>query len=208
MIKIKTSLPGPNSTKVLNKLKKLNGGYFDPYPYVHSNNGERCYFNDIDNNVFLDFASQIASNPLGYNHKELINVVKKYSNRSPVKYAGQDFAVKEHLELLEELTSVTPSNLNAAFLINSGAEAVENAIKICMRQREKVKFGIAFEKSFHGRTLGALSLTHSKDLYTKNYLKIPTQTLPYSEQASEKLKSLLRNYSSEEIAFVIIEMEE
>ena len=95
--------------------------------------------------------------------------------------------------------------MNTAFLINSGAEAVENAIKICMRRREKAKFGISFEKAFHGRTLGALSLTHSKELYTKNYLKIPTKTLPYNESASEKLKYLLKNYSSEEIAFIIIE---
>jgi len=202
--KIKTSLPGPKSSKILNKLKKLNGGYYDPYPYVHSNKGDGCYFYDIDGNLFLDFACQVASNPLGYNYSELISIVKKYSTY-PVKYAGQDFAIKEHAELLEELLTITPHDLNAAFLINSGAEAVENAIKICMRGREKAKFGLAFEHSFHGRTLGALSLTHSKEIYTKNYLKIPNQTLSYNENVGEELNSLLKSYSSEEIAFVIIE---
>ena len=205
MINIKTNLPGPRSIKILEKLKKLNGGYFDPYPYVHSNKGKGCYFYDLDNNLFLDFASQIASNPLGYNHKELIQIIKKYSRNSPVKYAGQDFAVKEHVELLEELLSITFKDLNAAFLINSGAEAVENAIKICMRSREKAKFGIAFEKSFHGRTIGALSLTHSKELYTRDYLTIPNKTLPYNENFVDEFKKLLKNYSSEEIAFVIVE---
>ena len=151
MIEMKTNLPGNNSSKILTKLKKLNGGYFDPYPFVHSNKGNGCYFQDIDGNKFLDFGSQIASNPLGYNHPELKKVIKKYSNVHPIKYAGQDFTVKEHLTLLEELLSITPKELNAAFFINSGAEAVENAIKICMRKREKAKFGIAFEKSFHGR---------------------------------------------------------
>ena len=202
---VKTSLPGPKSSKILNLLKKLNGGYFDPYPFVISKNGHGCYFNDIDNNIFLDFGSQVASNPLGYSHLELKEVVNKYSNLHPIKYAGQDFAVKEHLDLLEELLSITSRNLNAAFLINSGAEAVENAIKICMRQKPKAKFGISFEKSFHGRTLGALSLTHTKEIYKKNFFTIPSKTLPYSEEAIDKLKLLLRNYDSEDVAFIIIE---
>ena len=199
------NLPGKNSLKVLTKLKKLTGDYFDPYPLVHSNKGNGCYFYDLDGNKFLDFSSQIASNPLGYNNLELKQVIKKYSNIQPIKYAGQDFAVEEHLKLLEELSSITPKNLNAAFLINSGAEAVENAIKICMRKNEKAKFGIAFNKSFHGRTLGALSLTNSKQLYKKNYFQIPNKILTYSEKALEELENILKHNSSEEIAFIILE---
>lgn len=199
------ALPGPKSSKILDNLKKLNGGYYDPFPFIHSNKGKGCYFYDIDNNLFLDFASQIASNPLGYNHPELINVVKKYSYNAPIKYAGQDFTIKEHLDLLEELISITPKGLDAAFLINSGAEAVENAIKICMRQREKAKYCISFEGSFHGRTLGALSLTNSISLYKKNYFTILNKELPYSEYGGEKLKLLLNEIDSEEIACIIIE---
>lgn len=205
MINIKTSLPGQKSLNVLTKLKKLTGDYFDPYPFVHSNKGQGCYFQDLDNNVFLDFSSQIASNPLGYNNQELKQVIKKYFSIQPLKFAGQDFAVEEHLKLLEELLSITPKNLNAAFLINSGAEAVENAVKICMRKNEKAKFGIAFEGSFHGRTLGALSLTNSKQLYKKNYFTIPNKVLSYSEKAVDELENLLKNHSSEEVAFVILE---
>jgi len=199
------NLPGKKSLKVLTKLKKLNGDYFDPYPFVHSNKGNGCYFQDLDNNTFLDFSSQIASNPLGYNNPELKKLIKKYSNIHPIKYAGQDFAIEEHLKLLEELTSITPKNLNAAFLINSGAEAVENSIKICMRKNENAKFGLCFKGSFHGRTLGALSLTQSKQLYKKNYFTVPVKVLDYSEKAVEELEKLLKNYSSGEIAFMIIE---
>ena len=198
-------LPGKNSLKVLTKLKKLNGDYFDPYPFVHSDKGQGCYFKDLDNNTFLDFSSQISSNPLGYNNPELKQVIKRYSNTHPIKYAGQDFAIEEHLKLLEELISITPKNLNAAFLINSGAEAVENAIKICMRKNDKAKFGISFQGSFHGRTLGALSLTNSKLLYKKNYFTIPNKILSYSNEAVNELEHVLRKNSSEEIAFVILE---
>ena len=200
---VKTSLPGPKSKNILDKLKRLNGNITPPYPFVISKNSLNCYIKDIDNNVFLDFSSQIASSPLGYNHSDIKSILKNIPN--PIKFAGQDFTIPEHKELLEELLSITPKNLNAAFLINSGAEAVENSIKVCMRKRPKTKFGIYFEGSFHGGTLGALSLTSSKAIYTKNYLKIPTKKLPFNEEAPEKLLKIIKQSSSDKIGFIIIE---
>ena len=132
--KIKTNLPGPKSEIIIKKIRKLNIAYSDPYPYVHSRKGKGCYFKDLDGNVFLDFASQIASNPLGYNNRELNKVVKSYK-KYPVKYAGQDFNVKEHADLLEELLTITPKNLDRAFLVNSGAEAVENCLKLANQNK-------------------------------------------------------------------------
>ncbi|MBI2663346.1 aminotransferase class III-fold pyridoxal phosphate-dependent enzyme [Candidatus Woesearchaeota archaeon] len=198
-------IPGPKSQKILDKLKKLNLGNSAVYPFVHSDRGQGCYFYDIDNNLFLDFASQIASNPLGYNNQDLKKIIKKYSNIQPIKYAGQDFVVKEHKDLLEELLTITPKTLNSAFLINSGAEAVENSIKICMRKRPKTKFGISFKGSFHGRTLGALSLTNSKPVYNKNYLRIPHKILHFNEGAKEELLKIIKKEDSESIGFLIIE---
>jgi 4-aminobutyrate aminotransferase len=198
-------LPGLKSQKILSKLNKINLGGSITYPFVHSPKGQGCYFYDVDNNLFLDFASQIASNPLGYNHPTLKKIIQKYSKREPIKYAGQDFIVKEHLDLLEELLTITPRTLNSAFLINSGAEAVENTIKLCMRKRPKTKFGISFKGSFHGRTLGALSLTHSKEVYKKNYLQISNKTLSFNEDASDQLKKIIKKNGSSSIGFVIVE---
>ena len=198
-------IPGPKSQKILDKLKKINLGNSAVYPFVHSDRGQGCYFYDIDNNLFLDFASQIASNPLGYSNQDLKKIIKKYSNIQPIKYAGQDFVVKEHKDLLEELLTITPKTLNSAFLINSGAEAVENSIKICMRKRPKTKFGISFKGSFHGRTLGALSLTNSKPVYNKNYLRIPHKILHFNERAKEELLKIIKKDGSESIGFLIIE---
>ena len=203
-IQIKTKIPGPKSSKILSKLKKLNGA-LSAYPIVHSKEGQGCYFKDIDNNTFLDFACQIASNPLGYNNPELNEVIKQY-RKHPIKYAGQDFVVEEHLRLIEELTSITPKGLNSAFLINSGAEAVENCIKIALRKQKQAKYGISFQNSFHGRTLGALSCTNSKAVQKKNFLSIPMKRLPYSEDALCELERLLNQESSpNEIGFIIIE---
>ncbi len=205
-VNIKTKLPGTKSAKILNKLKQINGGYSVPYPFVMSSNGNGCYFKDIDGNVFLDFGSQIASNPLGYNYGSLKRIVKKYK-QYPIKYAGQDFSVKEHAELIEELIKISPKKFNAAFLINSGAEAVENAIKICMRKRAKTKFGISFNKDFHGRTLGALSYTSSKEVQKKNYLSLPFKRIPFDESCGDKLERIIgKENSKENIGFVIIEV--
>ncbi len=202
--RIKTGLPGPKSEIIINKIKKLNIAYSDPYPYVHSKKGDGCYFKDVDGNVFLDFASQIASNPLGYNNKELNRVVKSYK-KHPVRYAGQDFNVREHADLLEELITIVPKNLNQAFLVNSGAEAVENCIKLAMRKQKKAKFGISFQNDFHGRTLGALSFTHSKPIHKQNFFSLSNKILPFSEDAVEKLKKIIKQEEASSIAFVLME---
>ena len=203
---IRTKLPGPRSTKILTKLKRLNLGYNDPYPFVQSNKGQGCYFSDLDKNLFLDFASHVASNPLGYNHPALVSVVKKYSDTHPIKYAGQDFCLKEHSDLLEELVSITPKGLNSAFLVNSGAEAVENCIKVALRKQKKAKFGISFKGAFHGRTLGALSCTDSKPIQKKNFLFIPMKTIPFDETSIEKINRIVKKQeSSKNVGFIIIE---
>jgi 4-aminobutyrate aminotransferase len=205
-IHVRTKIPGPKSSRILDQLKKKNGGWGVAYPFVHSNEGEGAYFKDIDRNVFLDFGSQIASNPLGYNHPTLKRVNKEYLGRSPIKFAGQDFTVREHLDLLDELMKITPTNVNAGFLINSGAEAVENAIKVSLRKQQKAKFGISFTGAFHGRTLGALSCTNSKVVHKKNYLGINMRRLPFSEDAVTRFEEILCiEAAPEDIGFIILE---
>ncbi len=197
-------LPGIKSEKVLGRLKNLNGAVSSYYPFAFSGQGQGPYFKDLDGNTFLDFASNIASTPLGYNHPKLLATIKHFSKHHPVKYAGQDFALRLHADFIEELLSIT-KGMNRAFLVNSGAEAVENCIKIAMRSRPKAKYGLSFDHAFHGRTLGALSLTHSKPVHKKNYLAIPTQTLSFSEHGANELESLIKKDSKESIAFVILE---
>jgi 4-aminobutyrate aminotransferase len=206
MIRLKTSVPGPKSFKVLEGLKKKNGGWGVAYPLVFSGGGHGPYCGDIDGNVFLDFASQIATNPMGYNHPEMVDVVKSFSDRFPLKYAGQDFTVREHLELIERLTGISPKGMDSAFLINSGAEAVENAIKICMRKRPKSKIGISMRRAFHGRTLGALSLTNSNKVQKTGYMRLPMMRLDFDESAGGQLERILeREAAPDEIGFVILE---
>ena len=204
MIRIKTQIPGPKSAMILAGLKKRNGGWSVPYPYVHSGSGQGAYFQDIDGNWFLDFASQIASNPLGYNNLELNSVIKKYKE-FPVKYAGQDFCVEEHLKMIDYLISISPKGMDAAFLVNSGAEAVENSIKITMRQRPKMKFSVSVDGAFHGRTLGTLSLHHSKEIHRKGYLLEPNMKISFGDSAGLDLQKIINENGAETIGFVILE---
>lgn len=205
-IQLKTKLPGAKSKKILATLKRLNGAFNVDHAFVHSGKGKGSYFEDLDGNTFLDFASQIATNPLGYNDPALVQVLKAHSHYTPIKYGGQDFAIPQHAELLEELLKIVPKELNAAFLINSGAEANENAIKIAVRHNHSAKVGISFVNAWHGRTTGALSLTNAKSVQVKQYFKIPVRHLPYSEAASEELEMLIqREFDSSEIGFVAME---
>jgi len=136
----------------------------------------------------------------------MVDVVKRYTSSFPIKYGGQDFLVPEHVAMLEEVLSIAPKELDAAFLINSGAEAIENSIKIAMRHQKATKFGVSFENGWHGRTLGALSLTNTKVVQKKGYLTLPMRRIPYDASAGEKLQRLLdAEGTAEEIGFVIME---
>lgn len=140
---------------------------------------------DPDGNVFLDFASHVASNPLGYNHPELVELSQELAKITPDRYAGTDFIgasgktpttskFKTPSHLQENLLKITKQfNFDKVFLVNSGAEAVENAIKLCYARRQNYGYGFAFTGAFHGRTLGALSLNASKEVHRRWYPQIP-----------------------------------
>lgn len=206
VITIRTKIPGPKSKKLLDEFKKLNGGWNSPYPFIQSKKGYGAYIEDIDGNRFLDFGSQIASNPLGYGHPELLKNSQKYSTISPVKLAGQDFICEEHIELLRELKTIMPKGLDAAFLVNSGAEATENAVKIALKQRPHARVGISCKGAFHGRTLGALSNTNSKQIQKSGFFTLPVKRITYGIQAIDELNDLIkREVKPEEIGYVIVE---
>ncbi|WP_336364650.1 class-III pyridoxal-phosphate-dependent aminotransferase [Halalkalicoccus salilacus] len=144
---------------------------------------EGPFCTDVDGNVLLDFTSHVAAAPLGYNNPLLMERFEEFDLIDPTKIAGQDFyagslGTPEDPELpgptqlmdrLRELTS--HYGMDRVFLSNSGAEAVENAIKICYDAGGGTR-GVTFEGGFHGRTLGALSLNRSKSVQRKDYPEI------------------------------------
>ncbi|MFB6284920.1 MAG: aspartate aminotransferase family protein [Halobacteria archaeon] len=152
---------------------------------------EGPFCTDVDGNVLLDFTSHVASAPLGYNHPEIKSRLHEHGIPEPNKIAGQDFYVgmgsdvddpelPTSTQLMEKLVEVTPDGLDTVFLSNSGAEAVENAIKISYDSNPAGKHAFTFQGAFHGRTLGALSLNRSKSQHRRRYPEVSgIAELPY-----------------------------
>ena len=116
---------------------------------------------DVDGNRFLDFAAGIAVCSTGHAHPKVSAAIKEQADRL-IHIAATDFYEPRYLELMERLAGIAPFAEKArVFLTNSGTEAVEGAIKLARYHTHRPGI-IAFEGGFHGRTMGALSLTNSK----------------------------------------------
>jgi 4-aminobutyrate aminotransferase len=154
---------------------------------------------DVDGNVLMDFTSHVAAAPLGYNNPKIMDKFEEFDLVDPTKIAGQDFyaaggwppedpELPGPTQLMDRLTDMTSHyDMDTVFLSNSGAEAVENAIKICYAQGGNRAF--TFDGAFHGRTLGALSLNRSKVNHRKGYPEIGgVVSVPYpsTEEAYRK----------------------
>jgi len=119
---------------------------------------EGVWVKDIDGNVFLDFSSGIAVTNIGHKHPKVVEAIKRQAEKL-IFINSCDFYTLPQVELIEKLFEVTPGKFKKrAFLGNSGAEAVEAALKIA-QWHTKNYYTIAFIGGFHGRTMGSLQLT-------------------------------------------------
>ncbi len=158
---IRTPLPGKIAKKVIAKDRRYtSSSYIKEYPFVISR-GKGTVVEDVDGNRFLDFMAGIAVNATGHSHRRVVRAVKRQAERF-FHMCASDFYYESFARLAERLTRMTPmEGEKSVFFTNSGAEAVETAIKL-VRYHTQRPYIIAFLGSFHGRTMGALSLTASK----------------------------------------------
>jgi 4-aminobutyrate aminotransferase len=158
---IKTALPGPKAQEMLERDQKyISPSYTRSYPLVMKR-GSGALIEDVDGNTFLDFNAGVAVCALGHGHPEIAEVIARQA-REFTHISGTDYYYPHQTELAEKLNQVTPGNfLKRVHYGNSGAEAVEGALKTAVYATGRSKF-IAFRGAFHGRTFGALSLTASR----------------------------------------------
>ncbi|TKX42201.1 MULTISPECIES: aminotransferase class III-fold pyridoxal phosphate-dependent enzyme [unclassified Halorubrum] len=154
---------------------------------------EGPFCTDVDGNVLMDFTSHVAAAPLGYNNPLIMDRLAEFDLVDPLKIAGQDFyaaggpapgdGIPGSSGLMDRLTDLTSHyDMDTVFLSNSGAEAVENAIKIAYDASDGAKYAITFDGAFHGRTLGALSLNRSKSVYRRDFPEVSGITeVPFCE---------------------------
>jgi 4-aminobutyrate aminotransferase len=164
----KTTLPGPNAQALIARDSHVvSPSYTRGYPFVIAR-GEGSMVEDVDGNVFLDLAAGIAVNSTGHSHPDVVAAIVEQSQRY-LHMSGTDFYYEPQVRLAEVLSDVAPMpGPCKSFFGNSGAEANEAAIKLA-RYATKRPFLIAFIGSFHGRTMGALSLTASRSVQRKGF---------------------------------------
>jgi 4-aminobutyrate aminotransferase len=166
--KLITPLPGPQAKKIL----QLDDQYISPsytrgYPLV-AKSGQGATITDVDGNVFLDFAAGIAVVATGHCHPDVVAAIQKQAAEL-IHISGTDFYIPNMVELAEKLAKIAPgSEPKKVYFGNSGAEAIEAAMKLARYHTRREKF-IAFYGCFHGRTMGALSLTASKAVQRKGF---------------------------------------
>jgi 4-aminobutyrate aminotransferase len=203
--KILQTPPGPKAREIVSYINEHCLDMTFTFPLVVKT-GYQCYIEDLDGNVYLDFASNIGVSQLGYSHPDIIEILQKYSKLSALKIAGQDFYSEEHANLAKAILSIVPENFKA-FFVNSGAEAVENAIKLAYRARGALT-GVSCYGAFHGRTLGALTFTYSKPVQKKNFPEFAVKRIKFctndNDPNIDDISKILQE--QKEIAFIITEV--
>jgi 4-aminobutyrate aminotransferase len=165
---IKTALPGPRARAIIERdAEFVSPSYTRPYPFVIAR-GEGAIVEDVDGNVFLDCAAGIAVNSTGVSHPDVVRAITDQAQRF-LHMSGTDFYYEPQVELARVIAGIVPIDGPVrSFFGNSGTEANEAAIKLA-RYHSKRQFLIAFLGSFHGRSLGSLSLTASRAVQRKGF---------------------------------------
>jgi len=221
--RILTALPGPKSQEVIAyDAKYISPSLSRDYPFV-AKRGYGAVVEDPDGNAFLDFCAGIAVCSTGHCHPKVVEAIQKQAAEL-IHIAGTDFYHHHMPQLAERLVATMPSSHNwKVFFGNSGTEAVEGAIKLARYATKRDKL-IAFYGCFHGRTMGSLSLTASKNTQRKYFgtLLGGVEHIPYpyayrcaqghtNETCGAEVIELLeqqifkRLFAPEEVAAIIVE---
>jgi 4-aminobutyrate aminotransferase len=160
-IKIKTSLPGPEASKVLALDREfVSPSYTRDYPLV-VRRGSGAWVEDVDGNVFLDFNAGIAVVSTGHCHPDVVRAIQRQAE-TLIHMSGTDFYYPVMAQLAEKVARIAPGDFaKRVYFGNSGTEGTEAAMKLARFHTRRHRF-IAYLGCFHGRTLGSLSLTSSR----------------------------------------------
>ncbi len=163
-----TTLPGPKAKALVDRDQVVTSpSYTRDYPLVMES-GIGSVVIDPDGNKFLDMAAGIAVNASGHSHPYVVEAIVEQAERF-LHMSGTDFFYRSQIELAERLAKVAPmSGKNRVFFTNSGAEALEAALKLSRHHTGRPNI-IAFWGAFHGRTYGAMSLTGSKAIQANRF---------------------------------------
>jgi len=212
-ISLKTSLPGPKSQEIAQRREKYiakpMGSSLSPCYIAH---GEGALVTDVDGNQFIDLTGGWGCLAVGHTHKKVVAAVKDQAE----KYLHTDFTAVPYeslVELAEKLVKLAPGDTpKAAAFFNSGAEAVENAVKIARAYTRRPAI-IVFENAFHGRTLLTMTMSHKAMPYKYHFgpfapeiyrLPFPSPSHPMAK-IEDFEKILVNTVIPDSVAAIVIE---
>jgi len=168
---IKTALPGPKSQEIIDgDARYVTPSYPRPDYKLVADHASGVWITDPDGNVFLDCNAGVAVCSTGHCHPEIVAALQKQVSEL-IHLCGTDFYYRHMPQLGKKLEEICPiEGPTRTHFANSGAEAVETALKVAMYHTRRQKF-ISFYGSFHGRTLGALSLTSSRKAQRLGFMR-------------------------------------
>jgi 4-aminobutyrate aminotransferase len=217
---IRTELPGPRAQHLIATDEQYTSpSYTRVYPLAVER-GHGAVIEDVDGNRFLDFTAGIAVCSTGHCHPRVVAAIQQQAAKL-LHMSGTDFYYGPQSELAKKLAAIAPgSGAKRVFFTNSGAESVEAAFKLA-RYHTGRQHMIAFFGAFHGRTLGALSLTGSKVVQRRgfaplipmvshvdypNCYRCPEEASPCCFEALNQLEDLFkRTVAPQEVAGMIVE---
>jgi 4-aminobutyrate aminotransferase len=166
---IRTALPGTKGQQIVAAdAEWVNPSYPRPNFKLVAERGEGVWVTDVDGNVFLDCNAGVAVCSTGHCHPEIVRAIQDQAARL-IHMCGTDYYYEQMPALARKLDEIVPvQSPTRTHFANSGTEAVETALKLAMHATGREKF-IAFFNSFHGRTLGSLSLTSSRVAQRKGF---------------------------------------
>jgi 4-aminobutyrate aminotransferase/(S)-3-amino-2-methylpropionate transaminase len=156
-IDMRTELPGPKATAIIARKQRVVSDPLDLHVRTVIDRARGAAFTDVDGNTMLDLSGGLGCHLVGYSHPKVVAAVKRQAQR----FSHTDFSVipyEIYVELAERLVDLTGGGGRKVALFNSGAEAVENAIKFARAATGRPAV-LCFEGAFHGRTLLTMSLT-------------------------------------------------
>ena len=166
-IDLATEIPGPRSREILARKERVVADPLDLHAPVVVDRASGAAFTDVDGNTMLDFSGGLGCQLVGYSHPRVVEAVRRQAER----FSHTDFSVipyETYVELAERLVGLCGGGDRKVALFNSGAEAVENAIKFARAFTGRPAV-VCFDGAFHGRTLLTMTLTSRYQPYKRGF---------------------------------------
>jgi 4-aminobutyrate aminotransferase len=198
-------LPGPRSARWLQRDDRvMSPSYTRAYPLV-VRRARGAMIEDMDGNRFLDFTAGIAVTNVGHSHPKVVAAIRRQANRL-IHMSGTDFYYVPQVRLAERLAALAPGpGEKRVFFTNSGAEAIEAALKLARRHTGRNRV-MAFMNAFHGRTYGAMSLSGSKPMQRRGFSPLVPDIHHAQYGNLESVRALIRTVCPpDELAAIFVE---